>query len=82
MRTTLLASLVFAFAASPLLAQSDSDWERAVQNFKDDFKKKSIKFKIRAIEGLPTNDARTIEAPREKGLDAALQGGHAARQDS
>ncbi|MHC4940186.1 MAG: hypothetical protein ACYTHK_14655 [Planctomycetota bacterium] len=61
MRKTLLASLVLVLAAAPVLAQSDSDWERAVQNFKDDFKKKSIKFKNRAIEGLPTNDARTIE---------------------
>ncbi|MEM8885728.1 MAG: HEAT repeat domain-containing protein [Planctomycetota bacterium] len=60
MQTRLLAILTLAFVASPVLAQSDADWKRSVQNFKDDYKKKSIKFKNRAIEGLPTNDARTV----------------------
>jgi len=59
MRLILLASLLLT--SVPALAQSDSDWERAVANFKDDWKKKSIKFKIRAIEGLPTGDGRTID---------------------
>ena len=59
MRHFLLASLLFT--AVPALAQSDAEWERAVDNFRDDWKKKSIKFKVRAIEGMPTNDARTIE---------------------
>jgi len=58
MRHFLLASLLFT--AAPALAQSDADWERAEDNFKDDWKKKSIKFKVRAIEGMPTNDPRTI----------------------
>jgi len=66
----LLASLLFT--AVPALAQSDADWERAVENFKDDWKKKSIKFKIRAIEGMPTNDARTIEFLIDK--EKVLQG--------
>jgi len=57
----LTLAIVAAPLASPVWAQSDSEWEKAVQDFKDDFKKKSIKFKRRAILGLPTNDARTIE---------------------
>jgi len=65
MRKNLLCCLVAALVAGPfsgtLFAQSDLQWEKAEQDFKDDFKKKSIKFKRRAIKALPTNDARTIE---------------------
>ena len=61
MRTNLLYCLTLAVLCAPALAQSDSQWEKASQDFKDDFKKKSIKFKRRAIKGLPTNDGRTIE---------------------
>jgi pimeloyl-ACP methyl ester carboxylesterase len=61
MRTLSLTALVLLLATPTLFAQGDAEWERAVQNYKDDMKKKSIKFKIRAIEGLPTNDGRTID---------------------
>ncbi|MHC4954851.1 MAG: HEAT repeat domain-containing protein [Planctomycetota bacterium] len=61
MRTKLLCCLAFVVLCAPTFAQSDSAWEKAEQDFKDDFKKKSIKFKRRAIKGLPTNDGRTIE---------------------
>lgn len=66
MRTLTLTALVLLLSAAPLFApplyaQSDAEWERAIQNYKDDMKKKSIKFKIRAIEGLPTTDGRVID---------------------
>jgi pimeloyl-ACP methyl ester carboxylesterase len=61
MRTLILTTLVLLTSSPTVFAQSDADWERAIQNYKDDMKKKSIKFKIRAIEGLPTNDGRVID---------------------
>ena len=70
MRLTLLRCLTFALLAAPLaspaLAQSDASWKKAVQDFKDDFKKKSIKFKRRAILSLPLDDPRVVEFVIEK----------------
>jgi pimeloyl-ACP methyl ester carboxylesterase len=40
---------------------SDSKWKEALQEYKDDIKKKSVKFKKRAIEALPADDERTIK---------------------
>ncbi len=66
---TLLGLVAMAVGAAPLLAQdkeADEKWKKAVIDFKDDFKKQSIAFKITAIEGLPLNDGRTIEFIIEK----------------
>ncbi len=49
-------------AAAPLRAEvSDAKWKEVVSAFKDDFSKKSIKFKKRAIDFLPIHDARTLK---------------------
>ena len=62
MRLTILFILTLAVAAGSVDAGiSDAQWKEKVNAFKDDFKKKSIKFKKRAIEVLPVNDERTIE---------------------
>jgi len=62
MRPLILGILALAAMTGPLLAGvSDSKWKEAQQAFKDDFKKKSIRFKKRAIESLPVKDGRTIE---------------------
>ncbi len=53
--------LTLAFAAPSLAQVSDAKWKEAMAAFKDDFKKKSIKFKFRALEVLPVKDARTID---------------------
>ena len=48
-------------AAAPLRAEvSDAKWKEIKSAFKDDYSKKSIKFKKRAIEVLPVTDERTI----------------------
>ncbi len=65
MRSTVMSLLVLAFVARWTDAQdkggaSDAKWKEAMQLYKDDFKKKSIRFKKRAIEALPPGDARTI----------------------
>ena len=64
MRPLCLCLLALALAAAPVLASpgvSDDEWKKAMRDFKDDFKKKSIAFKKRAIEALPLTDERTIE---------------------
>ncbi len=62
MRATILTTLALALALGPTLAGvDDAAWNTAVQNFKDDFKKKSVAFKKRALEALPTTDERTIK---------------------
>ncbi|MHC4224194.1 MAG: hypothetical protein ACYSX0_01975 [Planctomycetota bacterium] len=62
MRSTILSLLVLTLAAAPLFGGVDDErWKETVQAFKDDFKKKSIKYKVRAIEALPKNDERTIK---------------------
>ncbi|MHC4549762.1 MAG: HEAT repeat domain-containing protein [Planctomycetota bacterium] len=61
MRPITLSILALALFAGPLAAGvSDAKWKEAEQAFKDDFKKKSVRFKKRAIEALPVKDARTI----------------------
>ena len=63
MRLIILTCLALAVVTAPLSAGvSDAKWKEIQQAFKDDFKKKSIKFKKRAIEVLPVTDARTIRA--------------------
>jgi pimeloyl-ACP methyl ester carboxylesterase len=62
MRSTMLLVLTLALVAGTARAGvSDAKWKEAVNAFKDDFKKKSIKFKKRAIEVLPVTDGRTID---------------------
>jgi len=61
MRSILLALLVLSVAARTTWAQDDAKWKEAMQAFKDDFKKKSVRFKKRAIEVLPPTDERTIK---------------------
>jgi len=62
MRPLTLGILALAALTSPLAAGvTDSKWKEAEQAFKDDFKKKSIRFKKRAIEALPVKDGRTID---------------------
>lgn len=64
MRFMLLTLVILAVAARAADAQekgaSDAKWKEAMQAYKDDIKKKSIRFKKRAIEVLPANDGRTI----------------------
>jgi len=61
MRVALLATLALTLTLRPSLgAVDDAAWEKAVKDFTDDFAKKSIGFKKRALEVLPTNDERTI----------------------
>ena len=58
----ILRVLTLALLAAPVAAGvSDAKWKEAQQAFKDDYKKKSIRFKKRAIEALPVKDGRTIE---------------------
>jgi pimeloyl-ACP methyl ester carboxylesterase len=62
MRAILASFLALLMAAGTLFAGvSDAAWKEAQQRYKDDFKKRSIKYKQRAIESLPTNDERTID---------------------
>jgi len=60
------ASLLAMFIASPVFAKPGDDWKEIEQAFKTDFKKKSVKYKKMAIDGLPLNDRRTIEFIIEK----------------
>jgi pimeloyl-ACP methyl ester carboxylesterase len=64
MRSTLLTVLVLSMLVRVADAQekgaSDAKWKEAMQAYKDDYKKKSVRFKKRAIEALPAGDARTI----------------------
>ncbi len=61
MRRVALSTLaVFLIAAPGLAGVDDATWNEAVDIFKEDFKKKSIGFKKRAIEALPVTDERTI----------------------
>lgn len=67
MRVILLSLLVLSFGAGRVAAggeekggASDSKWKEALQAYKDDIKKKSVRFKKRAIEVLPPSDGRTI----------------------
>lgn len=64
MRSILMTLLVLAVAARVAGAQekgaSDVKWKEAMQAYKDDIKKKSIRFKKRAIDALPPKDPRTI----------------------
>jgi len=66
MRIALTLIALLAFAAPSLAQVSDAQWKEAERAFKDDFRKKSIKFKFRAIERLPVLDARTIDFIIEK----------------
>jgi pimeloyl-ACP methyl ester carboxylesterase len=65
MRPILMGILVLAIAARATRAEdkgaSDAKWKEAMQAYKDDIKKKSIRFKKRAIEVLPPGDERTIK---------------------
>jgi pimeloyl-ACP methyl ester carboxylesterase len=65
MRSILVGLLVLAVAVRATHAQekgaSDSRWKEKLQDYKDDIKKKSVKFKKRAIEALPADDERTIK---------------------
>jgi len=64
MRAILMGLLALAVAVRVAGAEekgaSDAKWKEAMQAYKDDIKKKSVKFKKRAIEVLPASDARTI----------------------
>ncbi len=64
MRSILMTLLVLAVAARVAGAEekgaSDSEWKEAMQIYKDEHKKPSVRFKKRAIEGLPPTDPRTI----------------------
>jgi len=67
MRPIILATLALALTAGAVRAGvDDAKWKEAEQAYKDDFKKKSIRFKIRAIEALPVTDERTITFIIEK----------------
>ncbi len=65
MRPILVSFVVLAVALRAADAQekggNDAKWKDALQDYKDDIKKKSVKFKKRAIEALPADDARTIK---------------------
>jgi pimeloyl-ACP methyl ester carboxylesterase len=62
MRFFALSIVALALAAGPALpGVDDATWEQKVKDFKEDFKKKSVRYKRQAIEGLPTNDERTIK---------------------
>jgi pimeloyl-ACP methyl ester carboxylesterase len=60
MRAIVLSLFVLAFTARAAWAESDAKWKEAMQAYKDDIKKKSIRFKKRAIDALPPGDERTI----------------------
>jgi pimeloyl-ACP methyl ester carboxylesterase len=64
MRLSLVSLLALSFLVRMADAQdkgaADPKWKEAMQAYKDDFKKKSIRFKKRAIEALPASDVRTI----------------------
>lgn len=65
MRPILVGLVVLAVAVRAADAQgkggNDAKWKEALQDYKDDIKKKSVKFKKRAIEALPADDERTIK---------------------
>jgi len=61
MRLTLLLFLALLTIGSPALAVDDAKWKEAVQAYKEDFKRKSVRYKLRAIEALPLKDGRTID---------------------
>ncbi|MEE8105244.1 MAG: HEAT repeat domain-containing protein [Planctomycetota bacterium] len=56
----LAAGLVGSFGERSTAGVDDAKWDRAVELYKQDFKKKSVAYKKIAIESLPTNDERTI----------------------
>jgi hypothetical protein len=59
---TILTLLVLAALAIPAAGGvEDAEWKEISKTFKDEFKKKSIAFKISAIESLPLKDERTID---------------------
>jgi pimeloyl-ACP methyl ester carboxylesterase len=64
MRPLLMGILALAIATRATHAEdtgaNDAKWKEAMQAYKDDIKKKSIRFKKRAIEALPPSDERTI----------------------
>ncbi|MGH7162302.1 MAG: hypothetical protein ACREID_02370 [Planctomycetota bacterium] len=61
MRWIMTTSILLALAVRAGAAGVDDEkWNKAVQDFKDDFKKKSVVFKKRALEALPVADERTI----------------------
>jgi pimeloyl-ACP methyl ester carboxylesterase len=62
MRSMLVGFVVLAVALRAADAGgNDAKWKEALQEYKDDIKKKSVKFKKRAIEALPADDERTIK---------------------
>jgi pimeloyl-ACP methyl ester carboxylesterase len=61
MRLILLSFLVLAATVrAEGKGGDDSKWKEAEQAYKDDIKKKQVRYKKRAIEALPANDERTI----------------------
>lgn len=63
MRVAFLPVLALALVlggAQTRAGVDDAKWEEAKKSFKEEFNKKSIGFKKRAIELLPSNDERTI----------------------
>ena len=81
-------------ASPPLLltgaavAAPGDDWKEIASAFKQDFKKKSVKYKQMALDGLPLTDERTIEfiikeaqAPVPQGLVGPRGGERPAEQD-
>jgi pimeloyl-ACP methyl ester carboxylesterase len=61
MRTILILLALAAFAIPAPGGVEDAEWKEISKTFKDEFKKKSIAFKISAIESLPLKDERTID---------------------
>jgi pimeloyl-ACP methyl ester carboxylesterase len=60
MRAFILIVLLGGLAVGTSAGVDDSKWAQALKLYKEDMAKKSIAFKKRAIEALPTNDERTI----------------------
>jgi pimeloyl-ACP methyl ester carboxylesterase len=57
----ILPLLLFTAIALPAPGIGDAEWKEVTKTFKDEFKKKSIAFKISAIDSLPLKDERTID---------------------
>ncbi|MHC4957399.1 MAG: HEAT repeat domain-containing protein [Planctomycetota bacterium] len=55
------ASLAAFLLTGVALAAPGDDWKEIESAFKQDFKKKSVKYKKMAMDGLPLDDERTIE---------------------
>jgi pimeloyl-ACP methyl ester carboxylesterase len=61
MRVAILSLLLLGLCVRPGLgAGDDAKWNDAVKGFNDDFGKKSVGHKKRALDLLPTNDERTL----------------------